>query len=313
MSTDTPPAAEALRGSNWGRWGESDERGTLNLITDEKRLADLGTPRTGRVFSLGKELLRQPSSVGDYRTPFQRTTLASQSDEAFWEAMAERMGTPAPGTGANEDVVITPTHNGTHMDALCHVYDDGSLYNGFPRESFTSLGGAQRNSIHRVGGIVGRGVLLDVATYLGVDWLEPSFHIESALLEEVRAAQGTRIRPGDVVLIRTGHGEAVAYAKKMGEEPPRMQPGLGLASMDFFDACEPAAVGADNSAVECIPCEERFLSVHVQLIVRRGIHLIENLDLSELAAANCRDFFFVAAPLKIVGGTGSPINPIAIG
>lgn len=308
-----PDDAKAAPHANWGRWGDEDEIGALNLITDEKRLSDLSTSTSGRLFSLGQELSRRATSEGEYRTSFQRTTLVSQNDEKFWEGLAQSMGTPAPGTGANEDIVTTPTHNGTHMDALSHVYDDGTLYNGFPRDSFTSLGGALRNSIHRVNGIASRGVLLDVPAYLGLPWLEPSFHISGDLLEEVRSAQSTEIRPGDVVLIRTGVVEATKHATEVGEPIAMMHPGIGLDSVAFFDRYEPAVIGADNSAVECVPFEERFLSVHVQLIVHRGIHLIENLDLTELSAAGCREFFFIAAPLKIVGGTGSPVNPIAIG
>lgn len=307
--SETTPA----RHKNWGRWGDEDEIGALNLISDEKRLADLSTVRSGRVFSLGQELRRRTTFEGEYRTSFQRTTLVSQGDEAFWEGMARSMGTPAPGTGANEDVVSTPTHNGTHVDALSHVYDDGSLYNGFSRDTFTPLGGAQRNSIHNVPAIASRGVLLDVPAYLGLPWLDPAFHISGALLEEVRSAQDTEIRPGDVILIRTGIVEASVDALEKGEPVPMMHPGIGLDSVEFFDRYDPSVIGADNSAVECVPFEERFLSLHVKLLVHRGIHLIENLDLRGLAAAECTDFFFVASPLKIVGGTGSPINPIAIG
>jgi len=307
MSTSQTPMTR----TNWGRWGADDELGALNLITPQKRLADAAAVRTGRLYGLGRPLKRVTSHEGEYRIPFQRLTLMSDNDQEYWEYVGESMGAAAPGTGANEDVVITPTHMGTHLDALAHVYDDGKLYNGYP-QAFSSVTGGARDTIDKIEGIAGRGVLLDVPAHLGVPFLEAGYRVSDELLEEVRVAQGTEIRPGDVVLIRVGHLEMLADAAARGEEAPG-QAGVDLSSVAFFDRYEPALVGSDNQAVECIPFDERFLSVHVQLIVHRGIHLLENVELSDLAADGCHEFLFVLGPLRIAGASGSPVNPIAIG
>lgn len=299
--------------TNWGRWGADDEVGALNLITAERRLAGLQAASTGALYSLGLPVHSEKSPTVPFRSPIQRLTVASNGDQATWDAIGERMGVPSPGTGANEDMIITATHNGTHMDALCHVFQDGKLYNGFPAESVTPLRGAAHASIDKVEGAAGRGVLLDVAGYLGVPWLAPETHIGDELLEQVREAQGTVIHEGDMLLVRTGWLDYYAESKMSGDALSGGQAGLDRSAVDFIDRYQISVVGADNSAVECLPCEDEYLSVHVALLLKRGIHLLEHLDLHEISAAGCHEFFLVLAPMKIVGGTGSPINPIAIG
>ncbi|WP_285320323.1 cyclase family protein [Pseudarthrobacter sp. lyk4-40-TYG-27] len=300
--------------ANWGRWGDDDQLGALNLITPEGRRAALGAPRSGKLYSLGLPVQSEYLPPVPYRVPSQRLALTNQTDMPMWNTIGEQMGVPSPGTGANEDVLITSTHNGTHMDALCHVYHEGRMYNGFPADSSSTLNGAHFNSIDKIDGIAGRAVLLDVATHLGVPWLDPRVKIDSALLEETRSAQGNDVLPGDVLLIRTGWMDFL----HSGEQPDTSyyggygQAGIGLDAVDFIDRHEISVVGADNSAVECLPCDERYQSVHVELLVKRGIHLLEHLDLRALSADKVHECFLVVAPLKIVGGTGSPINPIAI-
>lgn len=300
--------------TNWGRWGEDDQIGALNLITPERRLRALGTPRSGKLYSLGLPVQANYLPPVPYRVPIQRLTLTNQADMPMWNAIGEQMGVPSPGTGASEDVLITSTHNGTHMDALCHVYHDGKMYNGFPSDSST-LGGSHFDSIDKIPGIAGRAVLLDVAAHVGVPWLDPRVKIDADLLEDTRAAQNTEIHAGDILLVRTGWMDFF----HSGEKPDATyyggygQAGLGLDSVEFIDRYEISVVGADNSAVECLPCDERYQSVHVELLVKRGVHLLEHLDLREMAADGLYESFLVVAPLKIVGGTGSPINPVAIG
>lgn len=297
---------------NWGRWGAEDERGALNLIDESKRLADASAIRTGKMYPLGLPIQRSGVPVFEYRGPAQRLTLASQTDEAFWASFGEAMGIPSDGAGGNEDLLIFGTHSGTHLDALCHVFHDGHLYNGFPNSTFGSYGGAARNSIHQVGGVAGRAVLLDVATHLGVPWLEPTFRITDAVLEEVRAAQEIEIRPGDILLIRTGWLDQFFDAQERGLTLSEAQPGIDQSAVDFIDRYDISLVGSDNGAVECLPCDETLLSVHIKLLVHRGINLLEFADLRRLAADGVKEVFLVIAPMKVVGGTGSPVNPIAI-
>ncbi|WP_342000309.1 cyclase family protein [Microbacterium sp. LWH7-1.2] len=297
---------------NWGRWGADDERGALNLIDDTKRASDYEVLRTGKIYSLGLPIQRSGVPVFEYRGPAQRLTLASQTDGAFWESFGEAMDIPTDGAGGNEDLLIFGTHSGTHLDALCHVYHDDHMYNGFETSTFGSYGGAARNSIHQVDGVAGRAVMLDVAAHLGVPWLDPMFRITDDVLEEVREAQGTSIRPGDILLVRTGWIDSFYDSLANGTELSAAQAGIDQSAVDFIDRYDIALVGSDNGAVECLPCDETLLSVHVKLLVHRGINLLEFADLRGMAADGVHECFLVIAPMKVVGGTGSPVNPIAI-
>jgi len=297
---------------NWGRWGGDDERGALNLQSDESRLKAMKAARSGKLYQLGIPLSRTGSPMLEYRGSTQRLTITSATDQPWWEAMAESLEIPAPGVGANEDMLISPTHNGTHMDALSHVYKDEAYYNGHPVLSTTTQAGAQKVGIEKAGGFAGRGVLLDIAGHLGVEVLEPGYVISDELLEEVRRAQGTRIDPGDILLLRTGWMEAFRRAHEQGEDVSPLQPGIGLGAIAFVDRYDVSVIGADNQAVESFPTEGAFLSGHVELLVNRGIHLIENLFLADLAADSVHDFFLAVGVLPIVGGSASPVNPLAI-
>lgn len=300
--------------SNWARWGDADEIGALNLITDEKRLADIKGLKSGKIYSLGLPAQRDHLPYIPYRGPAQRLTIAGHQEPELWEGFGSRMGTAIPGVGANEDLFISATHTGTHIDALSHVFADQSLYNGFPIETVNTMNGATRAGIDKIGGggIAGRAVLLDVAGHLGVDHLEPRFAIGDNLLEEVREAQGTIIHEGDVLLVHTGWTNFFLATEATGDAMRNGQAGIDLSAVEFVDRHQISAVGADNSSVEVMPFDETYLSVHVELLHRRGIHLLEHLDLREMAADRVHECFLVAAPIKIVGGFGSPINPIAI-
>jgi kynurenine formamidase len=290
---------------NWGRWGEDDERGTLNLITPEAVLAATKVVKTGKIYNLGLPVARYGTPVFDFRGPPQRLTLTSQTDAS----MGAAFGAP-DGLGSCEDVLVIAAHNGTHMDALCHVYADEQFYNGYPSSGFTSHNGATRNGIDKLGGFAGRAVVLDVAGHQGVDWLEPGTNVGADDLEACRAAAGVELGTGDVVLVRTGWLDR--FASLQGADPGFMQPGLGLSTVEYFADHDVAAVGADNGAIEVLPFDDSYLSVHVELLVKRGITLLEHLVLTSLAADGVTECLLVVAPLLVTGGSGSPINPIAI-
>ncbi|GMU79843.1 MAG: cyclase [Acidimicrobiia bacterium] len=304
--TTTADTADGRTG-NWGRWGADDERGSLNLLTPDVVLAATQACRTGKVYNLGLPVARYGTPVFPYRGAPQRLTLTSQTDEAMNAAYGA-----LPGVGANEDLLVLAAHNGTHMDALCHVYADRQIYNGRSADDFTSHNGAPFCGIEKTGGFAGRAVLLDVAGHQGVDWLEPGTNITGDDLEACRAAAGVDLRAGDILLVRTGWLDLFADVTAKMEEPPFMQPGLGASTVDFVVDHDLAAVGSDNAAIEVIPFDGQFLSVHIELLVKRGITLIEHLVLTPLAADGVKECLFVAAPLLVTGGTGSPINPIAI-
>ncbi|HVW43884.1 MAG TPA: cyclase family protein [Amycolatopsis sp.] len=293
--------------TNWGRWGSEDERGALNLIDDETVLAATRTPRTGHVYNLGLPVQRTDLPVVDYRGAPQRLTLVSHSDSDMYQAFQ------APeGFGANEDVLVVPTHNGTHMDALSHVYSEGRLYNGFPAETFASHTGAGRCGVEKLGGFAGRGVLLDIARLHGVPQLEPGHAVTGTELESAAAAAEVELQRGDVLVVHTGW--LTGFRNDPAGARLDAQPGLGLDAVDFVVDHEIAAVGADNSAIEVIPFDRgEFMAVHRELLVGYGVPFIEHLSLTELAADACTTFLFMVAPLLITGATGSPVNPIAIG
>jgi kynurenine formamidase len=296
-----------VEGGNWGRWGDADERGALNLLTPETVLSSTRVCSTGRVYNLGLPVHRDGAPVLDYRGAPHRLTLTSQTDSDMYQAF-----NAPPGLGANEDVLIVPTHNGTHMDALSHVFADGQLYNGFPEETFASHTGAGRCGIEKLGGFVGKAVLLDVARHYGGGQLEPGYPITADDLEACRAAQGNEITAGDILLVHTGWLEYYNSVDRDGAM--YSQAGLDLSAAEFIDDHEIAAVGADNSAVEVIPFSEgRFLALHTEMLVKRGVTFLEHLRLTDMVADRCYESLFVAAPLLVTGATGSPLNPIAIG
>jgi len=301
--------ALAAQVSNWGRWGADDERGTLNFITPEVVKAAAGLVRRGVVFSLGLSFGAEGPQIGQGGrvNPLHLMTAVDQ----------KLPGDYPDGFRYADDVMILPLQCATQWDGLAHVHYDGQLYNGFPAASTTS-GGAAKAGIDKVGaGIVSRGVLLDIARLHGVPRLAPGTAITPGDLEAAERAQGVRIESGTVLLVRTGHlgvfkhdGERVGYM--------RMMPGLGIACATWLHARQVAAVAADTSAVEVIPFEDAKTPLPLHLLCLRdmGLTFGEMFDLDALAddcaADGVWEFFFAAPPLKITGGIGSPLNPLAV-
>jgi kynurenine formamidase len=282
---------------NWNRWGPDDERGALNFIDTEAvaRAARLVT--TGQVISLA-----QPLSP---RTPFPPHRAGMQHfmgrSGADYAAGARRPG----GFQFAEDTLLMPAHIGTHIDALCHAWYDDALYNGFPGNGTRGTTGAARCGVEKMGPIATRGVLLDIVAARG-EPLADGAAIGAAELE--LAAAGLDVGKGDVVLIRTGWWERQSGAVSFDSEP-----GLDLSAALWLAEREVAVVGADNFAVEVLPfAAGSVFPVHQRLIRDFGVPLLEGLVLAPLAATGRRTFLFAASPLPVVGGTGSPISPIAI-
>jgi kynurenine formamidase len=289
------------------RWGPDDERGALNLLDAATVLAATQVCRTGIVYNLGLPIQRGGVPWFEHRGAPQRLTLSGAGETDQFSAYGA-----GADLGANEDVLVLAAHNGTHMDALSHVYSDGHINNGFPASSFRPSTGAARCGIEKSGGFASRAVLLDMAGHRGVPWLEPGTPIGGDDLEACRAAQGVEVRRGDTVLVRTGWLDLFATLGP-GEAPPRAQPGLDLTAVPFLADHDVAAVGSDNAAVERAPMSDGFLAVHIELLVERGITMLEHLVLAGMAADSCHEALFIAAPLLVTGGSGSPLNPIAIG
>jgi kynurenine formamidase len=291
--------------TNWGRWGEADERGALNLLTPETVLAATRLCRTGKTYSLALPIQREGMPVVPYRVPPQRFTQTKHPDDPVFVAFGN------PDVGSHEGVLIFPSHNETHLDAFCHVHHLDLLYNGFPARSVRDTSGAEHCGIDKVGSIVGRAVLLDVAGHLGDEAVREPRALTAADLLACADAQRVEIRSGDILLVRTGW---LRRFLANPDDPDAMttQTGLGMDAVNLLRERDVVAVGADNSAVEVIPFDGEFLAVHVALLVQLGVHLLEHLNLEQLAADRAYETLFVAAPLPVQGATGSPINPIAI-
>ncbi|MFL5843525.1 MAG: cyclase family protein [Solirubrobacteraceae bacterium] len=297
--------ADAPAGSNWGRWGADDERGALNHLDPATVLGGIGAARTGTVYPLGLPVGRRDQPTLDYRGPAQRLTLTNHTDKR----MLEQFGGGGD-VGSCEDVLIIPSHNATHMDALSHVYCGEGIYNGYPADNSTAYEGAARCGIEHVGAVVTRGVLVDVAGHQGVDSLEAGHAISVDELRAAMDAQSVELRAGDAVLVRTGWVEQF-YAT--GQEMSLEQPGIGIDVARMLGDADVTLVGADNTAVEAMPYRDgHFMEAHVELLARRGIYLVEHLDLSALARDGCHEFLFVATPLRVIGASASPVNPVAI-
>jgi kynurenine formamidase len=307
MVTEERAAAIFAGTRCWGRWGEADERGALNLLTPERvaRAAALAT--SGRVVPCGRRLPVRPAP--DNPTPAAHYMLAA-GDVAALARDTDLQG--------SSDFVGVAFHGMavSHIDALCHIFVEGQMYNGVPATEVTSRG-ARRNAITAAGdGIVGRGVLLDIPRLRGVDWLEPGEAITPDDLGRACAAEGITPGSGDIVLISTGRD---ARRDRHGPWDPDA---VGLAGLDaecvpWLAERDPAVLGSDGVS-DVLPANPHRwpMPVHMCLLVGMGVHLLDNLKLDRLAEACAAEgrweFLFAVGPLQIGGGTGSPVNPVAV-
>ncbi|WP_343063906.1 cyclase family protein [Haloechinothrix aidingensis] len=307
------------RCSNWARWGADDQLGTLNNVTPANVVAAASLIRTGRVMSLSVPFgSGGPQHPGSGR--FNPIHLMSVDGRDFMAGS----GTPEErdrrrGYLQNaDDILILPLQAATQWDGLAHVFFEQQMYNGYSA-SYVTSSGAQRNAITgAVDKIVGRGVLLDLPAVKGTSSLDPGYAIGAQDLEDACTDQGVTVGPGDFVLIRTG---AMARVRERGEWADYAggdAPGLGLDSADWLHERDIAGVATDTWALEVVPSETPDVSqpLHIIFIVHMGLWLGEIFDLEELART-CHEqarheFFFAAQPLKVTGGIGSPINPLAV-
>jgi kynurenine formamidase len=291
------------RERNWRRWGDADEIGAANLLDADSVRAAAGLVRQGRIFSLALPIRDNKVPVLPGRPTPQHFMRRTGSDYA---SGVERKG----GFQSVDDVIMLPTHGTTHIDALSHVGDEGRLFNGYPISGIRS-NGASRMGIDKLTSLVGRGVMLDLVAHRGGKRPEPGEVIGAAELQACAAAQGTPVTAGTILLVRTGWMQT--FTDKGAEPFFEAEPGIGLEAARWLADADVVAIGADNWGVEVIPTEiDMPAPVHRFLLRDCGIYLMELFMLDELAEAGVHEFLFVAAPLRIMRGVGSPLNPLAI-
>jgi kynurenine formamidase len=279
--------------TNWGRWGEDDERGTLNLLTPEVVRAAAGLVKTGQVYSLA-----MPLAADGPQWPARHKT---------WRVTTYR---DVHSAGSADDVVTMHSHSGTHIDALSHVWYDGLLYNGHSAPEHMTSKGTTRNAIDRAPYLVGRGILLDIAGWKGVEHLAVDEAITAADLDACARAQQTEVRSGDLLLVRTGWIRVFARDQALFY---RGEPGIDSSTLRWLKEHDIVAVATDNHAVEVIPqIPPTALPIHQIGIRDLGLYLIEYLTLDALAADQVYESLVVVAPLPLTAAVGSPVNPIAI-
>lgn len=284
--------------SNWGRWGEDDELGTLNLITDQKRLDASGLVREGVSVSLALDLNTQEDPLN--QNPFKHK-------RDFAEFGGHQV--------AGDDYAVT--YHGfahSHIDGLPHFAHDGKFYNGVPYKEVEQ--GSHKLGIHNAkNGIFTRGVLVDMPWLKGVDYLEPGTVITIADLEAWEAKTGIEIGSGDVLLLRTGRWEAVRQLGQWNflERAAGFHASVAL----WLKQRDVSVIGCDGvSDAMPSPIEGLANPLHELVLVGLGMPILDNLDLDAVAVEARKrsrwEFLFVGSPLRVRGGTGSPLNPIAV-
>ncbi|MDT3440433.1 cyclase family protein [Pseudofrankia sp. BMG5.37] len=299
--------ALARKVNNWGRWGPEDERGTLNLLTDEAVRRGVASVRSGKRFPLAIPLSQNGPQVGFIPGRINPIRTMISLNEPL-------TGDPAQ-VCFSDDIFVMGAQAATHWDALAHASYDGRIYNGFGSATVTAAGAA-RCGIDKAGPIAGRGVLLDVARAKGVERLDGGYAITGDDLDAAADLAGVTVEPGDIVLVRTGQMRLLHAGDKMSYLYPVA--GLSLRSVEWMRGHDVAAAATDTIVFEVYPCElpDVELPVHLLHLVEMGMTQGQNFDLEALSA-DCADdgaytFLLAATPEPLAGGLGGPVAPLAI-
>ena len=279
------------------RWGAGDERGAANHMGPETVLNAARLIKAGRVIELGQVL---KSSM----------PLGARHFDLYMKPTGPNLGSNQ--RGSNEELVVTEMGQvGTQFDGFTHQTIGSSLYNCVDQNDIMTRDGFTRLGVENVGTLMTRGVLIDVAAHKGVEMLPDTYEITVDDLQQALDRQGIALASGDAVLIHTGWGVL------WDTDPERFMasnPGIGVPAAQWLVEQDPMLLGADNQPVEVSPNPDPQVSlpVHQIMLVVNGIHLVERMKLDELAASGVYEFAFVVQPLKIQGGTGSTVAPVAI-
>jgi kynurenine formamidase len=302
----TAQIAELLESvSNWGRWGKEDQRGALNYISNEKRAAAAKLVSSGETVSLSLPLATRPAR--DNPTPVTHLMIRSG-----------QVGHPLGSSGCADYFAIEPHGLATtHLDALCHHFWRGKMFNGFEM-SEVDFQGAHKCAIDVARmGIISRGVLIDIPKIRKVEWVEPGDSIYPDDLEAAERDHHVQVGEGDVMLLRTGRF-TLRRTKGVAAVALSAMPGLHASCLEWLHERKVAVLGSDAvSDVLPTPYDAPLrMPIHTGTLVMMGVHLIDNADLDGLAEKCARDgryeFMFSLLPLVLERGTGSPANPVAL-
>ncbi|HEU4320499.1 MAG TPA: cyclase family protein [Acidimicrobiia bacterium] len=305
--------------SNWGRWGTEDEKGTLNLVTEEMIVAAAGLVRQGKSISMAlpyDDAGPQTGNLGRFN-PI-HLMIRDGADIVSGTSLRDFYGGVEKHFRGTDDLIIMPLQSGTQWDAFGHVAFEGKMYNGFSADWVSSKGALKGDVANASDAMVGRGVLLDIPRALGVDWLEPGHAIGASDLDTAVEHAGVDVGPGDFVFVRTGAMTSARAAGTWGTYAGGDAPGLGIDSVDWIGDRDIAALAADTWGLEVRPNEtpDVFQPLHLILIVHMGLWLGEIFDLDPIAADCSADgvyeFMFCGPPLPFTRAVGSPLNPMAI-
>ena len=284
--------------SNWGRWGDDDQRGTINLITPEKRKQAVALVRDGVSVSLARDV--EKDEAPDNGRPFGHVMLATGANPGGGQFVSDEYSVGYHGVAH------------THMDALAHMSYQGKSYNGFPMADVSEQGTPHLDVTHFKEGILTKGILMDIPRLKDVDWLEPGTPIYPEDLTAWEKESGVKVEPGDVVFIYTGR-----WKRRDAQEPwAGTFAGLHASAAKWLHERDIAMLGSD-SASDVAPSgvEGVRQPIHQLILVAMGTPIFDNCDLEALAI-ECRrrnrwEFMLTAAPIPVGQGTGSPLNPIA--
>jgi len=288
---------------NWGRWGEDDELGALNFIREADVVEAAKLVKTGRRVSLGRALDTVAGPDNDRPALHYMTHMGERGadDSTYY---LDFIGVDFHG------------HSASHVDALPHVAYKGMFYNGKRAAEVVASKGSSFAPVSTLAcGVTARGVLLDAARVRGVDWVEPPAALGAEDLEAIAGDLGVEVRRGDAVLVRSGQ---VRRERALGAWAPELsEVGLATSAVEWLADRQISILGSDgDSDARPSPVEGIGGPVHVLAITAMGMCLLDNLDLDSLSdtcsEAGAFEFLLVVAPLIVPGGTGSPVNPIAI-
>jgi len=298
------------RVSNWGRWGKDDERGTLNYLTPERTAAAAKLVRAGRTVSCARNFPTRPGPENP--TPALHHMVVGGDDPCAHGV---------PGLEATLDFIGIAYHGlaSSHIDALCHVFVEGKMYNGFDGREEVRSTGARRGSIMSAQhGICGRGVLLDIPRLRGMPYVDPGKPVTAGELSAAETAQNVKVGEGDILLVAVGRDAWRQHNRpNPGEGPPLA--GLAPECIPWLHDRRIAVLGSDavhDPSPSPAPVEDWPIPVHMCGLAAMGMLLLDNLYLADLekacATENRWEFLFTVAPLRVERGTGSPVNPIAV-